>query len=96
MTVNSHYSLVMSNSREEYEREFVRQAFNLASTGSQKKKTKKIRGNTRINLHEQSKPSPEELLMNNIRKITNPKNRLNEGVATKILNGLNGSTSKPE
>lgn len=80
----------MSSDREEYEREFVRQAFNLASTVKRKKKIKKVKGNTRINLQERPKLSQEAVLANNIQKINNPKHRLNEGVSSKILNGLNG------
>jgi|JI6StandDraft_1071083.scaffolds.fasta_scaffold42695_2 hypothetical protein len=81
----------MSNSREEYEREFVQQAFGLAST-NQKKKAKKAKGNTRVNLSERPKLSPEQILANNIKKLSEPRNRLNEGVAAKILNGLNGAS----
>ena len=82
----------MSNSREDYEREFVRQAFGLASTANKKKKIKKPKGNTRINLHERPKLSPETVLTNNLSKINDPRNRLNETVASKILNGMNGSS----
>lgn len=47
----------MSNTREEYEKEFVRQAFNITSTNS-RKKLKKTKGNSRINFQQKPKPSP--------------------------------------
>lgn len=48
----------MNSAQQDYEKEFVRQTFNLTSTANRKKKIKKVKGNARVNLNEKKKVSP--------------------------------------